>query len=35
MARRGVVRSRMSGISEKEKDAFMAITNGIAGYGFF
>ena len=35
MTRRGDVRSRMSGISEKDKDAFMTITNGIGGYGYF
>lgn len=35
MTRRGDLRSRMSGITENEKDAFMAVTNGISGYAFF
>jgi hypothetical protein len=35
MIRRGDVRYRMGGISEKEKDAIMTVTNGISGYGFF
>jgi len=35
MTRRRDVRNRMSGISEKEKDAFITISNGIGGYGFF
>lgn len=35
MTRRGDLRSRMSGITENEKDAFMTVTNGISGYAFF